>query len=117
MAFDASTFDAVPGRGTARFKADLPMRDYHDFFNSLSPNPTSVPGHVSFEVTWAGGGDRFKFRDSTFDYAADLVTGPATITFTASDNGSSDVYTSDAAGQGNPFLASVGHERNGVFFH
>jgi hypothetical protein len=119
MAFDASTFDANQGQGTARFKVEnLPMRNFHDFGNSLSENPTSVPGHVSFEVTWAGGGGRVKFRDSGFDYGAELVMGPASITFTASnDAAGSEVYHSDAAEQGNPFFPIVGHERNGVFFH
>ena len=118
MAFDASAFDVIPGQGRARFKVEnMPMPDYHDFFNSLSPNPTKVPGHVSFEVTWAGGGERVKFRDSTFDYGVEVITGPATITFTASDDGGSEVYRSDAAGQGNPLDPIVGHERNGVFFH
>jgi hypothetical protein len=115
--FDASTFDATPGQGRARFRVDnVPMPDYHDIGNSLSPNPTSIPGHVSFEVTWAGGGDRQQVRDSTFDFAASLVTGPATITFTASDDGSSAVYTADREGQSNPLDPGVGHERNGVFF-
>jgi hypothetical protein len=119
MAFDASAFDVNQGRGTARFKAvNLPMPNYGTFENSvLNPNPTWVPGHVSFEVTWAGGGGRVKFRDSTFDYGGDFMMGPATITFTAfNDANGSEVYHSDAAGQSNPLSPSVGHERNGVFF-
>ena len=118
MAFDASAFDANPGRGTAKFTADhIPMPDYHDFGNSVSPNPTSVPGHISFEVTWWGGGSRSKVRDDTFDFGGDFVAGPATITFTVSDDGSSAVYSADKDGQGNPLDPGVGHERNGVFFH
>jgi hypothetical protein len=118
MAFDASAFDANQGQGTARFTAQhLAMPNYGSFENSISPSPTWVPGHVSFEVTWAGGGDRTKIRDDTFDFGGSFVTGPATITFTASDDApGSTVYTSDPAGQSNPLPPGVGHERNGVFF-
>ena len=118
MAFDASAFDANQGQGTARFKAqNLPMPNYGTFENSISPNPTSVPGHVSFEVIWAGGGGATKVRDDTFDFGGNFVTGPATISFTASNDApGSTVYTSDAAGQTNPLPPGVGHERNGVFF-
>jgi len=45
------------------------------------------------------------------------VTGPATISFTASNDNSRAVYTSDAAGQSNPAPPAVGAEQNGVFFH
>lgn len=117
--FDPSAFDVVPGQGRARFKADnIPMPDFHDFFNAVSPNAQSVPGHVSFEVTWAGGGARTKVRDDTFDFGGEFVTGPATIAFTVSDDGAGVVYTADPAGQSNGQLQpGVGHERNGAFFH
>jgi hypothetical protein len=92
------------------------MRDYHDIVNSIGPNPSSVPGHVSFEVTWAGGGARQKVRDDTYDFGGDFVTGAATIAFTVSDDGSGVSYTADAAGQSNGLPPGVGHERNGVFF-
>jgi hypothetical protein len=122
MAFDASAFDANSGRGTARFTADhIPMPDFHDFDNSVSQNPKWVPGHISFEVTWWGGGDRTKVRDDTFDYGGEFTTGPATMSFTVSDDGSSAVYSADKDGQrnglGEQLDPGVGHERNGVFFH
>jgi hypothetical protein len=118
MALDASAFKAVPGQGTAVYRAEhLPMPNFGTFENSVSPNPTWVPGHVTFEVTWAGGGGATKIRNDDFDFGGNFVTGPATITFTASDDApGSPVYTSDAAGQSNPLSPGVGHERNGVFF-
>src|SRR5205085_12671953 len=111
-------FDAIPGQGRARFRAEnLPMRDFGTFENSvLNPNPTWVAGHVSFEVTWTGGGVHAKLRDSDFDFGGEYVTGSATITFTAADDGGGTVYVSDQEGQSNPLPAGVGHERNGVFF-
>jgi hypothetical protein len=52
------------------------------------------------------------------------VTGPTTISFTASNDGGDVIYTSDPEGQYNPTVdqggagpPAVGHERNGVFFH
>src|SRR5262249_38438198 len=86
--------------------------------NAVSESPSSVPGHVSFEVIWAGSGERTKVRDADFDFGGEFVTGPATVSFTASDDGSSTVYTADAAGQRSPAGVNpgVGHERTGVFF-
>ena len=118
MAIDPSAFDVIPGQGRARFKVEnLALPDYHDFVNSVSPHPSSVPGHVSFEVTWAGGGGRQKVRDDTFDFGGDFETGKATIAFSVSDDGIPTRYTSDPSGQSNPGPPGVGHERNGVFFN
>ena len=114
--FDRSAFDSVPGQGRARFKSPrIAMPDYHDLFNAVLGGP-SVPGHVAFDVTWAGGGAKTKIRDDTYDFGGDFVAGPATISFTVSADGGA-VYTADAAGQNNgQFIPGVGHERNGVFF-
>jgi hypothetical protein len=79
---------------------------------------------VSFDVRWPGHGERHKLRDETFGFTGHYVTSNTTISFTASDDGSGVIYTSDAAGQFNPGtdvggagLPAVGHERNGRFFH
>lgn len=113
---DSGSIDVSPGSGRARFAIEnLAITDYHDFGNAISENPTTKPGHASFEVIWAGRGDRQKVRDTTFDFAGEFVSGPMTITFTVSQDGG-PVYTSDAAGQSNPGPPGVGHERNGVFF-
>jgi hypothetical protein len=108
--------DVSPRTGTARFAmANIAIPDYHDFPNAISPNPKTVPGHASFEVSWGGGGDRVKVNDTTFDFDGEFAKGPMTISFTVSDDGG-PVYTSDANGQTNPGPPGVGRERNGVFF-
>jgi hypothetical protein len=71
-----------------------------------SLHPADVIGAVALVVA-----------DATFGFAGHYVSGPATISFTATNDGSSVVYTSDAAGQTNPGPPGVGTEQNGVFFH
>jgi cytochrome oxidase Cu insertion factor (SCO1/SenC/PrrC family) len=99
------------------------VADFHDFFSAISPDPASIPSHVSFDVRWPGGGERQKIRDDQFKFAGSYVTSPTTISFTASDDHSGVVYTSDPGGQFNPTVAqlgagspAVGIERNGRFF-
>ena len=117
--------DVDPGTGRARLHAtNVAVTDFHDFFNAVGGGgPTPLPSHVSFDVRWAGDGDRREIRDETFGFEGHYVTGDVTVSFTASDDGSGVIYTSDPAGQHNPTVAeggagspAVGHERNGVFF-
>jgi hypothetical protein len=113
---DPSAIEVNQGTGQARFHVEnLAIPDFHDFFNAVSPSPATVPGHVSFEVTWAGGGGRTKVRDTSYDFGGDYMTGPVTIEFSVSDDGG-PVITSDPGGQTNVGSPGVGHERNGVFF-
>jgi hypothetical protein len=70
---------------------------------------------VSFDVRWAGGGDRLTVRDPDFGFVGQFVAGDATIAFTCQDDDSPVVYTSVPEGQ-STVSAGVGHERNGVFF-
>ena len=63
-----------------------------------------------------GGGSRTKIRDATFDFGGDYVTGPVTISFSVTDDGTGIEYASDTAGQSNVGPPGVGHERNGIFF-
>jgi hypothetical protein len=92
--------------------------DFHDFFNAISPSPDPAPvsSHVSFEVTWHGGGDRQRIRDADFGFTGDYVPGDVTIAFVASNDGTGVTYRSVADGQ-TTVGGGVGHERNGVFFH
>jgi hypothetical protein len=109
-----------PATGEARLRVQaLKIPDYHDLLNSLGlvPGPPPVPSRVSFEVRWAGHGAPVDLHDTTFGFMGHYVTGPATISFTASNNSSSVVYRSDATGQSNPGPPGVGTEQNGVFFH
>jgi hypothetical protein len=108
-----------PRTGEARLRVQaLKTLDFHDIFNSfgLVPGPR-LPSRVSFDVRWAGHGPAVDLRDPTFGFTGHYVEGPATIDFTASNDGSSVVYRSDPAGQSSPESPAVGVEQNGVFFH
>ena len=117
--------EAVPHAGRARMRVEnLEVPDYHDFLNAVQRGgPAPVPAHVTFDVRWAGHGKKRKLRDKTFGFSGTYVTGPATVTFSASNDGGDVTYTSDPEGQHNPTTAqggagspAVGRQRNGVFF-
>lgn len=120
----SSTIDVDPGRGRARFHAtNVPIGDYHDFFTAITPGVTPAPSHVSFDVRWAGDGERQQFRDEVFRFTGQYVASATTISFTASNDGTGVIYRSDPDGQFNPNVdpsgngaPAVGHERNGRFF-
>jgi hypothetical protein len=117
IAVPAGSIDVDPGSGAARLQmADVDVLDYHDLFNALiGGGPAPAAASVSFDVRWAGGGDRERVRDADSGFVGEFVSGPATISFTATVGG--HVFTSDSAGQSNPAPPAVGHERNGIFFH
>jgi len=109
-----------PATGEARLRVQaLKIPDYHDAFNAFGivPGPPPVPSRVSFDVRWAGHGEPVVQHDPIFGFEGQYVTGPATISFTAANDGGSVVYRSDAEGQTNPGPPAVGTEQNGVFFH
>ena len=112
--------------GTARFHAsNVAITDFHDFISAVKGGgPAPVPGHVTFDVRWAGHGRKRRIRDKRFRFAGTYITGPATVSFTAANDGTGVTYAADANGQYNPTAAqggaglpAVGRERNGVFFH
>lgn len=109
-----------PVTGEARLRAQaVKVDDYHDILSALGivPGPAPIPSRVSFEVRWAGHGAPVDLHDSTFGFTGHYVPGPATIDFSASNEKSGVVYTSDPTGQSNVGLPAVGTEQNGVFFH
>ena len=94
----------------------LPMPDFHDFVNAVSPSPKTKHGHVSFDVRWRGDEhDRKRIRDKTFGFVGEYVPTKGHIDFRASDDTSGVVYTSQPHGQ-TTVSGGIGHERNGVFF-
>jgi hypothetical protein len=120
----ASAFHVDTATGQARFRArNVRVKDYHDIISAVTgQGPTPVPSHVSFDVRWHGHGERRTIRDKTFGFEGRYVTGKATISFTASQDGGV-IYKSDPAGQYNPTVnqagagpPAIGNERNGVFF-
>lgn len=114
---DRSAIDVNAEDGTARLHAeDVAVPDFSNFFNAISPSPSPppIPSHVSFDVRWAGGGPRRTIRDPFFGFSGKFVEGPATVAFSASNDGGV-VYASESAGQ-TTIIGGVGHERNGRFF-
>ncbi len=116
-----SAIDVDPGSGRARLHAEgVQVLDFVDFGSAVSGG-TGTPSVVSFDVRWAGGGERQKIRDETFGFVGEYVSGPATISFSAALATTGAVlFESDPEGQSNDGLSgvpAVGHERNGVFFH
>ena len=109
---------ADPASGRATFRAEaLKLTDFVDFFTAVGlGDKRPVPGRASFEVTWAGGGDPQHVRDETFGFEGDYVSGAATISFVASDDGTGVTYRSDPDGQTNPGPPAVGVESNGSYF-
>jgi hypothetical protein len=120
----SSAIDVNLGTGEARLRArGLAIADYHDFFNAvLGGGPDPVAAHVSFDVRWSGHGERQTLRDDAFGFVGHYVPGPATISFSATNDQAGVTYRSDPAGQYNPGAdqggagsPAIGHERNGVF--
>ncbi len=105
-----------PGTGTARFRMqNVAVPDFGNFFNAISPFPSTLPGHVSFDVHWAGGGEATEVRDPEFGFEGTYVGSEATISFRAYDDNRRGVVFASNPGQSN-VSAGVGSERNGVFF-
>jgi hypothetical protein len=122
ISFAAIQVDPFTGRARMR-GVHVAVPDFHDFFSAISPNPASIPSHVSFDVRWPGGGERQRIRNEDFGFAGSYVASPTSISFTASNDRGGVVYTSDPGGQFNPTLdqlgagsPAVGVERNGRFF-
>ena len=90
-----------------------------DFFVFLGDS--SVPGHVSFSVTWTATSGVRHLRPGSSDptdptnFAAEFRDAAPTATFSGS-NGDGFSFTGTAGPQGNLF-SEFGHERNGVFLH
>jgi hypothetical protein len=92
-----------------------PMRDYHDFGNSVSPHPTWVPGHVTFDAHWTANGLRQRVRDPDFGYVGKFMPADMQISFVVSDDNDGVVYHSVPDGQV-AVGGVIGHERNGRYF-
>ena len=90
-----------------------------DFFVFLGDH--SVPGSVSFEVTWTANGPVRHLTPGSSDptdptnLAAEFRNAIPTATFSGS-NADGFSFTGSAAGEGNIF-SEFGHERNGSFVH
>jgi hypothetical protein len=117
QAIAADQIAADSDSGWARMHAaHMPMTDYHDFANSVSPSPTKRPGHVTFDVRWTGNESARKtVRNEQFGFAGTYVPATAGIEFLVRDDDSAVVYRSVDHGQ-TTVSGGIGHERNGRFF-
>ena len=99
------------GRGSAALHvADLDVEDYGNVVNALMDG-TSVPATVSFDVSWNGVSERVNIRNQNVDFGGEYVRSSAELVWSAQEAGfafQSDPVASD--------FATLGHERNGVFF-
>jgi len=114
--------DAVsvhPDTGVARYhQRNLRLPDYFDFENAVSPNPSTTPSVVSFDVRWQPNGKPVvETHDPDFGYEGRFVPTDSTIRFAVRHRDGSFSARSDPGGfiQVDPGGA-VGRERNGVFF-
>lgn len=89
--------------------------DYHDFGNSVSPNPTSRPGLVTFDVRFSATGPRKHIHDRTFDFKGLFAPADVHIDFHVRDLADGPAWRSVSDGQ-TTVGGGMGHERNGVFF-
>ena len=93
----------------------VPVPDFHDFGNAVSPHPTRQPGTASFEVQWAASGASRRIRDAAFGFTGVFWPAECHISFQVTDLRSGVVYHSLKDGQVTAG-AGFGHERNGRFF-
>ncbi len=92
--------------------ADKDIEDYHDVVNALKDG-LSKPARVTVDVSWEGDRDdqRVKIRNANVRFRGEYVRNTATLVWSASESGFR--FNSDPLASG---FATVGHERNGVFF-
>jgi hypothetical protein len=104
--------------GTAAFQmTNLAMPDFHDIVNSLSPNPTSTPGFVSFDVRWHATSGLMTLRDASAGFTGEFRKSTATIWWSANEPAQQFQFESDPAATSTTVNTAVmGHERNGRFF-
>jgi hypothetical protein len=98
------------GGSAALHVADLDVEDYGNVVNALMDG-TSVPATVSFDVSWNGVSERVNIRNQSVDFGGEYVRNSAELVWSAQEAGftfQSDPLASD--------FATLGHERNGVFF-
>ena len=110
ISYDAAT-------GSARFHASgYAINDYGNFFNAIARPPKNLkPSKVSFDVRWRGNDNPQQIRDGKFGFGGTFISGGATISFAAKQDGSNVTYRSVPDGH-KVLYAGTGTERNGVFF-
>jgi hypothetical protein len=114
MAVPPGSVEVQPGAGRAVFKGThLLVQDYGDFNNALNNGP-SLPATVSFEVRWSGVDQRLNIKNPVDGFGGEFVRGSAQMEWSAIVGQYS--FQSDPLETSSSDFASLGTERNGVFF-
>jgi len=103
------------GNGSASLHvADLDVEDYFNVVNALLDGALipEAEASVSFDLTWDRGNERVKIRNRDTGFAGEYIRNEATLVWSA-ENELGFSFQSDPHASG---FATVGHERNGVFF-
>lgn len=103
-----------PGAGSAVYQvANAQVRDFGDFNTAFSGAPGS-PATVSFDVRWSGVDQRVNIEDPVAGFGGEFVRGRAQMSWSAVSG--DYAYQSDPLETSSSDFASLGTERNGVFF-
>jgi hypothetical protein len=110
----AGALKVHPGSGEASLEVNnISISDYFNIPNALTRGP-HAPATASFAVHWAKGDKRTKVRDKTSGFAGEFVENTATMSFSVTT--SAGTFLSGPETASASYFATVGHERNGVFF-
>ncbi len=92
---------------------DLDLQDFFTVENALfGGGPEEVPATASFDVEWSGATGSGSVSDTTDDFALRFVTTGTTMDWTVDSGGATYASTGVTA----TLFATVGKERNGIFF-
>ena len=89
------------------------MQDFGSLDNALGGGP-GAPATVSFEVRWSGVNNRVNIKDPVAGFSGEYVRGQAQMAWTASVG--CYHFRSDPIETSSSDFATLGRERNGVFF-
>jgi hypothetical protein len=99
------------GNGSASLHvAELAVGDYGNVVNALTGGP-GVASTITFDVSWSGVSERVTIRNADVDFGGEYVRNSAELVWSAREPG----FTFQSDTRGSDF-ATLGHERNGVFF-
>jgi hypothetical protein len=114
MAIPPDSVHTNPGAGDAVYKvSNLQIDDFGDFNNALSGG-AGVPATVSFEVRWSGVDQRVNIKNPDAGFGGNYVRGRAQMEWSAVVGNYR--FESDPLDTSSSDFASLGTERNGVFF-
>lgn len=110
----SDSVEVNPGAGRAIYQAEnIQIADYGNFDNSFGGG-SGIPATASFEVRWSGVQQRLNIRDDAARFGGEFVRGDAQMSWKARIG---DIeYVSDPIDTSFSDFASLGTERNGVFF-